>query len=343
MSQEKIRQLLFDYFHDNISQDDKERLESYLLNHDLSDEVFLDAMDELVESSSVSEQFNKEKVINGIKSQINSSSKELKETSNNLALRQLARPFWKRPILIAASLCIFLIAGFLTYTSYIKYPDVNADNTPVWRSIETLRGQFTTINLPDGSSIRLNVSSKIKFKEQFLTFPTRRVQLDGEAYFKVASMPDKPFIIEANGVETEVVGTSFNISAYPNQSNVYVAVVEGKVKVESIEGGGQFYLLPDQMATCETNNIHISDFDRELVLGWADQTLVFKNASFEEVIDRLESWYNVDFVIQGTIKSKDYTANHKAEPLETILKGLSFAGNFSYTINGKEIIIQTNK
>ncbi len=338
MSKDDIYNLLNKYYNDKCSFEEKERLDQYLADNKVDDNFLMSVMDELLEDAKLRHDYDKENVLLNIKNELDAE----KDKTVELPVTYDPKPAFKfrrnSRVLIAACFSIIFIVSFLAYNQLSK----TATPLPVaqaWQEIATPRGQFRTINLPDGSSVRLNVSSRIKFRENFMAHATRSIYLEGEAYFDVASMPEKPFVIESNGVKTEVIGTSFNISAYPNQSNVYVSVVEGKVKVESVEGDKELYLLPDQMATWDAVQLERSGYDHDLILGWADQTLVFKEASFKDVVKRLENWYNVDFIIHGDIKSSGYTAKHKAKPLEVILKGLSFAGNFDYKINGKEVII----
>ena len=234
------------------------------------------------------------------------------------------------------------MASWLLYTNLNQTRNQDLVSIDKWKEYETHRGQTRTVSLPDGSEIKLNVSSKIRFQNDFLNGAIRKISLEGEAFFDVAKMPNKPFVVLAKGVETSVLGTSFNIEAYDKDEYLRVAVVTGKVKVSEVEGKDQIYLEPDEMATWGNNSIEKSTYDPGLVLGWTERSLVFKKASFEEVIEELENWYDVDFEIIGNISSDEYDGVHHNESLETLLTGLSFAGNFKYKMEEKKITITAN-
>ena len=205
-------------------------------------------------------------------------------------------------------------------------------------------GRTSTITLPDGTKIRLNSTSTLIFPGEFLG-ETREVSLTGEAFFEVTEDSSRPFIINTGRFNTTVLGTSFNISAYPSSQEIKVAVVEGKVFVENKEGAGgknSLTITPKEMAVFNKAsgelNVHAFSYLKEI--AWKDNVIYFENADMDEIIDKLAKYYGVTFVLNKRITSqKDYTATYENKPLEEILKGISFAFDFKFAIDDKVVTI----
>ena len=207
---------------------------------------------------------------------------------------------------------------------------------------ESLKGQRLTFSLPDGSIVKLNSGSKITFP-RFFDEKTREVSLEGEAFFQVAEEQERPFIVFSRDVQTEVLGTSFNIRAYHEDPLVQVAVKSGRVAVSAQETGKSLVLAPREMARYSSDKKKITRHDLEdpsAVFGWTNQKLVFKNNSPEEILHTLSRWYDVDFNISGKgLPDKPFTANYKNPTLEEVMISLAFAYKFEYKIEEKYVTI----
>lgn len=343
MTEEKINILLSKYYKDECSVDEMTELQGHLANDQIKDAMLLRVLDRIEENETyqnTSVGFDKSHVLDGIKNKL-----DLFEVDQKTPLGSMAasRSNSLRFLRVAASVCLIALTAWFIYTNLHPSTDQLA-NAPVdqWKEIETLRGQTKTISLPDGSEIKLNVDSKIRFQRDFVGHPIRKIYLDGEAFFDVARMPEKPFVVLAKGIETSVLGTSFNIDASKGSQEVHVAVVTGKVKVGELEGKDLLYLEPDEMATWGDSKIIKTKYDPDLVLAWTRRSLVFKKSSFNDVIQKLENWYDVDIHVNGKILSDNYSGVHNDESLEVLLKGLGFAGNFTFKIDGKKVTITPN-
>lgn len=203
---------------------------------------------------------------------------------------------------------------------------------------QTLPGSKLNLKLPDGTTIKLNAGSKLRFPEHF-TGKIREVYLEGEAFFNVAHDPSRPFIIHAGKIETRVLGTSFNVKAH--DSLVQVVVVTGKVSVTHKQSGDIVVLPPNRMATCNTGQEEItaSKADPEL-LAWKEGVIVFDRASFNEIESRLANWFGVTFEIKKDVKLPGgFTARFNKQSLENILESISWAGKFNYRIEGKKVTV----
>ncbi len=255
----------------------------------------------------------------------------------------------KRPFTISRVAAIFIgfvigVIGLYTLTKFngIEKSSVGQEIKMIERANPA--GRNSTITLPDGTRIRLNAASTLIFPEVF-SAKTRQVSLIGEAFFQVAKDPSKPFIIHTGRFSTTVLGTSFNINAYPSTDEIKVAVVTGKVFVEDMEGTGarkSLTITPEEMAVFNKGSGDLSShaYDYLKEIAWKDNIIHFENADMEAIIDKLAKWYGVTFILNKHIPSKkDYTATYDNKSLEEVLQGLSFAFDFEFTIENKVVTI----
>ena len=153
--------------------------------------------------------------------------------------------YWQ-PLSVAASIALIVASIFV----FLHEPNVRESEevfTVTTIQKEAPPGRKVTTRLPDGSVVMLNSGSQISFPEQFKG-DSREISLTGEAFFEVEHNPEIPFIVSMNGDKVRVLGTSFNIRSYPEDSVVQVSVATGRVSY-SIPSGESVMLLPDQLAT----------------------------------------------------------------------------------------------
>jgi transmembrane sensor len=209
---------------------------------------------------------------------------------------------------------------------------------------EVPAGQKKTLKLADGTKITLNAGSKISYPEQF-PGDKREVWLEGEAFFEVARDTARPFTVRAGEVNTRVLGTSFNIRAYPDEQNIQVAVASGKVKV-SQNNTNEKFLLPGKAVdySIEKQLFKVFEFDRQEVFAWKEGTLYFKDASYQEVKIALERWYGVAVYETGEAKEAwQYSGSFQQESLENVLRSIGYVKQFSHTHTGNKVVITFNK
>lgn len=224
------------------------------------------------------------------------------------------------------------VAGTSEQTQYIK-----RENPPGIKSI---------ITLSDGTKVSLNATSRLEFPSAFKG-EKRLVYLSGEAFFEVQKDPEKPFIVITNKIATTVIGTSFNIEAFPEDAQISISLVEGKVKVEAFDDEDQYkktaetFLTPgEQVIYKDGQALKKERFDREVVTAWKDGILNFKKADFEEIIDKLEKWYGVEFkVLNQNRKDIRFSGTFQNETLKNVLDAISYSQKFTYHIEGENITI----
>ena len=211
---------------------------------------------------------------------------------------------------------------------------------------KTGNGQQLSIKLPDGTLVTLNAGSLLSYPKQFED-TLREVRLIGEAFFDVVRNEKAPFVISTEGVTTRVLGTSFNIRAYPENKEVQVAVVEGKVKVKMGSGSGKksVCLVKSEMVTVhkEQGQLVVTDYDEKDQIGWKDGILYFEKSDLTTTIRKLERWYGVKIHISEGRKMDPtwrFSGKFKNKPLDHILGVMSYPHQFSFKINDNTVSLQ---
>lgn len=256
-------------------------------------------------------------------------------------VRQYRRASLGRILRVAASLSILVVAGLGLYLSRISPTEIKYTTTT------TARGEQKTVNLPDGSVVRLNAESSITFPERFTSSDTRNIQLKGEAFFEVARVEEKPFIIHAGDLVTTVLGTSFNVRAYPEDKTIAVTVATGNVRIEAADHERQEtrsqLLVPGEQGLYDklSANLVKSQVALEKYLAWKDGTILLEGASLEEATDILGRWYDAEFVFKNAgLKACTIDGKFRNDQLENILENLRFLLGIEYRIEpGNKIII----
>lgn len=200
-------------------------------------------------------------------------------------------------------------------------------------------GQYRVI-LEDGTSIRLNAGSTLRYPVRF-SKNRRQVYLEGEGYFEVAKDPERPFVIESHGTLVEVLGTSFNVSAYKDDNKLVTTVVSGSVKVS--RGDDQVVLLPNQSATLRRHlsaGIEVDDANIEQGVAWTKGVFMFDREDIPAVMKRIGRWYDADIVLQGNFRNKTLGGTvSRYENIRELLDVLALTGHFKYKIDGRRIIV----
>ena len=167
---------------------------------------------------------------------------------------------------------------------------------PEMKTISTPRGKDYELVLSDGTVVLLNADSKITFPTRF-TGNKRTVKLVGEAYFKVSKNKHRPFIVETGNLYTKVLGTEFNLKAYPH-SDVNVTLIKGSVAVNA--EGKEVMLKPGENAEySEYKDIEVTTVDTEGYIQWKDGYFYFDNVPLIDVVRDLGRWYNVNIEIRN--------------------------------------------
>jgi ferric-dicitrate binding protein FerR (iron transport regulator) len=178
------------------------------------------------------------------------------------------------------------------------------------------------VRLPDGSSVVLNEKSKLTFPDSFDGSSTREVQLEGEGFFDIKHDPAKPFIVRSGNVVTTVLGTAFNIKAFPADQDVIVTVTRGKVEV-SADQKVLGVITRDQQITVNKKSVVTNQHivNSEETIAWMERDIFFDDITMEEAIEELENRFGVKInMLNDQIKDCRFTATFvKGEDIEQIL------------------------
>lgn len=246
--------------------------------------------------------------------------------------------FFTLPVMLkvaAAVLLISSVAGFFFYQGTRLRNIVN----PVQYSITTVpRGQRIKLTLSDGSTVILNAGSRIRYPEKFAGATRSVALLEGEAFFDIKHNDEKPFIVEASGTHTQVLGTAFNVQAYQHFREVKVTVIRGKVAVKEAKQK-PVLVLPDEQMTVNTATGHQDKkhINAEESIGWIKGKLFFRNETLMNVALILENSYNVkiEFKEKAT-RDIRFTANfNSTDSLDKILFAISKANGITYSVKDK--------
>jgi len=184
------------------------------------------------------------------------------------------------------------------------------------------------VMLSDGTTVILNADSRLTFPNKF-SGSERVVQLVGEAYFNVAKDSKHPFIVETEKVKTRVLGTEFNMTAYPEQ-RTNVTLISGKVVVDDMRNKQTIELKPGENAMLQDNNkFKITNVDTEYYIQWKEGYFYFDNVTLIDVARELGRWYNVNIQINDN-SLMSYRLHFFADRNEDINQVVQGLNQFSY-------------
>ena len=211
-----------------------------------------------------------------------------------------------------------------------------------YNKVNVPRGGEYQLMLSDGSKVQLNSMSSIRFPVQFAQ-DCRLVELEGEAYFEV-SKTGQPFIVQTKGMKIEVLGTTFNISAYANEE-YQTTLVSGSVKVQT-ENGSNRVLKPSEQAciTPGSNQINVRNVDTAFYTSWIHGKINFKDQRLDDIMKTLARWYDMDVVYENeaTKELRFGCYVNRYNEITPLVKLLEQTGRVTVTVEGKTIKIFTN-
>lgn len=267
--------------------------------------------------------------------------KEITISDNHLKFKIVKSPFLK----LAAMIVIVMVLSFTAYQlvrTHEKLLDVpvvvavvESDTHPV---------NITTITLPDGSTVKMNASTRIEYPERFLA-NVRKVKLSGEAFFEVTRDTLRPFVIETDNASVEVLGTSFNVSAYPMSGLIEVNVESGKVRLTQ-RGEGKLVNKSAILPSGERGWLNVADgeiFHNEPLApnysSWITKEIHFQRTPLSEAFSLLENIYHVKIKMENSDIGKiPYTANFANLKLDYIVDIIARTHKLNVKRSGEDII-----
>lgn len=219
-----------------------------------------------------------------------------------------------------------------------------------WNKVVTSVGGEYVVELSDGTRVWLNANTTFDFPVDFVR-QERVVKLRGEAYFEVAKDARRPFIVETEGTRTRVLGTSFNVKAYPDERYERTTLLEGSVEITLAESTGtpspRMVLEPGMQARWETGSrsLSVRAVDAEDAIAWRRGEFLFTEEDIQVVLQTLSRWYGVEFVSTDE-KLETYTFSgmmSKDDKLGETLEILTLAGGPAFRIEGDKVYMSKKK
>ena len=205
------------------------------------------------------------------------------------------------------------------------------------------RGGEYNLVLADGTSVKLNADSKLSFPDKFIG-KERRVRLEGEALFHVAKDSEHPFIVETENGEIEVLGTVFNVNAYPDEEFVQTTLVEGKVAFQGAGMLDALVITPGEQVTYdkETREADVAKVDTEIYTAWAEGKWIIEGERLENIMKQLARWYDVKVFYQNPqVKDLVFTGDlEKYNNCEVVLNIISMTTNVVFEVKDKTITVK---
>lgn len=273
--------------------------------------------------------------------------------------------------LVAACAFLIVAASLLFYIFSKDALHINSPKNPQ-SEISTKTGSRTKIQLPDGTVVWLNGSSKLVYNNEHFGEEIREVTLTGEGCFDVVKNPAKPFIIHTSKMDIKVLGTIFNVRCYPEERNTETSLIRGSIEVTLKNRKDKIMLKPSEKliisdeafattgkATSADNAAgkgiakdmivlrHLTVLPQDSTIvetAWVQNRLVFSSESFEEVALKMEKWYGVVIVFADEkLKQEPLTATFKKETLQEALLALQLTTRFNFKTDNDTITLSKTK
>lgn len=272
---------------------------------------------------------------------------EDREQANNqekATHRPLQRSIFSAVIGAAAMLALVFVWNWQRTDSLQSSQSIamNVASESGMATIQTSDGEMITLTLSDGTEVKLNSNSKLSYPHQFKG-KERMIQLSGEAFFKVKHDSQRPFIVDAGGILTKDLGTSFNISAY-SEHDCKVTLVEGKVAVISKEKNAKPVVLApgEQFSTLQNTNNKVQTVDTEETTAWADGVLYYHDKTLEHIVTDIAAHYQltVDFRNKQAMEKHLDFSIEKNGSISNAISLLNDLGVAKISLNAKRIIVE---
>lgn len=258
---------------------------------------------------------------------------------------------------VAASLLVVVATSMFFLLRNNKPVNITAEQTYLFT---TALAEKKSIRLPDSSVVILNAGSELEVDKNFGAH-NRSVSLKGEALFEVAQNAELPFIVAVEGYDVKVLGTVFNVKAYPGEKKSETSLISGKVEIylkhtttayKTLLPEEKFVISKDldplpartnEKPSQPSTRIVPLSYTRDQInieTAWSTNRLVFENEKFSDIREKLERWFNVKITFENkSIEQYTFTATFEKENIEQVMKALQASYGFKYTIQGKAIKI----
>jgi ferric-dicitrate binding protein FerR (iron transport regulator) len=323
-----IHQLIAKHFAGEISDEEMSQLRGWLESSAKNQLLFDDLKQAWQAMEIKSSNADKRRVLNRVKDRI--------EAEQEKPVRRLFTNSWYK---VAASFALVLSLG--ATAGYQLSEPFSFVNTLGYEVQECDAGKHYNFLLADGTQVYMNGDSRLKYKPD-LKGEQRKVYMEGEAFYDVARDESKPFVIEMEGANVKVLGTSFNIKAYPEDKTQETSVLSGKVAFSDSHTDESIHLVPGQKGVIDhaEESLESLDVDNQLDIAWMKNHLNFDNTPLSEMAKTLYRSYGVKFKLtDGSLGDVKITASFENEKLDEVLKVLQMTNEFSCKKEGNTVFI----
>jgi len=278
-----------------------------------------------------------------------------------------------RRILIQVSsfAAIILVVFFMSGLFFAREKKNNLADTVksgILNSISTPYGSISKLLLADGTEIIVNAGSSINYNSGY-NINNRNITLEGEAYFRVNSETELPFMVSVGDLSIKSIGTTFNIKAYPDDGVIETTLIEGVIEIVKKGIGNtevKFELMPNQKAIFlkKTDAVSVGDIigndpaayfpssetdksiivsksiDIDQITAWTNNELVIKSEKLETLVIKLQRKYDVEFIFDDDkIKNYHFTGLLRNEPIEQVLNAICLSAPINFKVDGKSVLL----
>ena len=211
-----------------------------------------------------------------------------------------------------------------------------------YNEITVPRGGEYKVTLSDGTRIWVNSESYIRFPVVFQG-DERRIWVSGEVFLEVTKDAERPFIVNTEKLNIKVLGTQFNVRAYPDEKCIQTTLVEGCVQVDNSRGEVAVLHPSEQLVyDVRDGNHEVREVDTELYVSWKDGVYVFVSQRLEDIMSLISKWYDVDVFYQNSaVKDIIFSGRLKRyENAETLLRVFERLGGVKFSVQGKTVIVE---
>lgn len=231
---------------------------------------------------------------------------------------------------VAALLC--LVLGGIGYLHFAVRPEVT------YMEVYTTYGEHREVRLPDGTELILNACSYVRYPDRFVG-EERRIDLDGEAFFRVSHNEEQPFIIKSHSFDVKVLGTCFNVKSYSSDEMVSVDVESGKVQVDMPEAMMRLKANEQLLVNTVSGN-YVKQHEEHAVAVWRNGSLRFNATPIHDVAKELERRYNcrITFAVGQTFDNL-ISGEHDNKSLTAVLKSIEYTSGIHYRLTGNRVLL----
>lgn len=276
--------------------------------------------------------YNKNKAFDTFRERIHSSKKEQKPFRQGFRLSAM----WR----YAAVVAVIIAVGCLSYWR----GEVNVKDTFADISVEAPLGSKTKLYLPDGTLVWLNAGSRMTYSQGF-GVDNRKVELEGEGYFEVMRNEKIPFYVKTKDLQLRVLGTKFNFRDYPEDHEVVVSLLEGKVELNNmLKSEKEAFLAPDERAILNKSNglMTVESVAASNASQWTDGYLFFDEELLPDIAKELERSYNVKIhIANDSLNNFRFYGNfvRREQNIQEVLDALASTEKIQYKIEERNITI----